>query len=1248
MRLVWWLSLMLFSPWGLAAIGITPSNFPDGLQSPYSGTAASKGVIYFDYNAQLLNNPDTVLAAKTVNRNNGSTLNTCSSAHCTASGNPAPVQDAGTFPSTGGYTATVDVGYQVSTSLAGNGTNQYKSITLGYQAQLTINSAGETFYIDQLTLDSSSILRLAPGDYWVRRLTSNFQSQIQVQGNGLVRLFVKDDWTLASSALMNSPAINSAGTPGNLYVFSYGSVTLSNQSTLSGYVYSANSQGSNDAITLQSPSYVFGALSGENISLGTDARVNFRPPVIPLTCLNDDFNRSSGLGSDWVVRGSNFTPTISGNRLRLTSASTNVAAMANLQRLLPAAGNLIQVQFRLYAYGGNGADGMAVVFSDASTTPQPGAFGGPLGYGTKGGANVGFAGGWLGVGLDEYGNFSNEGGPGSIGQRPDAVAVRGSGSGTTGYRYIAGTGIPRLDPGIDISGTTAGPGHLYRITLDGRTSGQVLLTVERDSGSGLQPLPNLSGINVRAATDQIAEPANFFLSLTGSTGSSTNIHELDDLQLCALQINPVGQQVDHYELSHAGTALTCNPLPVTVKACLDSAVPCATAYPASSPALAASLSPAGWSGLTFSNGVANAQLAVRTAGTVRMSVDSSTPPLKAFGQTWCKSGTAAWGTGSACDVAFADSGFNFIFDPSSSAANTPVSLLAAKQVSGTLQAVKKDALSPSCVPAFVGDRDISFSMGYVNPALGETSGISNQPVLLNGASVVHTAATSLKLQFDSTGSTPLTLRYDDAGQVSLSASYTGSATNSDAGLSMVSSTTLKSRPYGLCLQTASTCTAAGVGTACPPFPGGIRAGDNFALQAKAVAWKADGEARTAAVLCSAHNLTPKFRLTGIGLAQTLVEPVSGVAGAISPNNYSHALGDQSTANVALSEVGVFRLSAQPVAGSYLETESVDGGTSGLVGRFIPAYLTVAGSAKLKPSCGPASSSPFSYQGQPMLFDIAPQLTVSGNNRQGGITSNYDIDPFWRLPTPSRTDVAADPDDDYSSVTGKASLDAAGRLLRNGAMTTTTTGANNKDGSRTYSWTGESLTYAPALSPIADDSPFQAAISLGFSAGTLTDSDTACYDSSGCKAYSLVFGGSEVRLGRLRIGNAHGSELQGLTLPVALESWQSTGGGTFQLEGLDTCTTAAALGAVGLDAYTGNLAAGETAATSNAPSAGMGSLLLSAPGSGNDGSVQASYPAMPSWLYFTWDGSTRSAARGLASFGIYKGAAPLIYRRELYR
>lgn len=157
-----------------------------------------------------------------------------------------------------------------------------------------------------------------------------------------------------------------------------------------------------------------------------------------LTCFSDDFSQGN-LTDDWVVARSsgNFTPAIVNGRLRQTENRSNQSTSATYERLFQAADNLVTIEFDHFAHGGSGADGIALVLSDASITPQPGAFGGPLGYGYKPGIN-GFAGGWLGVGIDEFGNFSGEGGSRNVGQRRQSVAVRGSGSGTSGYRYLKG------------------------------------------------------------------------------------------------------------------------------------------------------------------------------------------------------------------------------------------------------------------------------------------------------------------------------------------------------------------------------------------------------------------------------------------------------------------------------------------------------------------------------------------------------------------------------------------------------------------------------------------------------------------------------------------------------------------------------------------------------------------------------------------------------------------------------------------
>ena len=105
----------------------------------------------------------------------------------------------------------------------------------------------------------------------------------------------------------------------------------------------------------------------------------------------------------------------------------------------------LQVRFWTQTYGGNGhggfgttasdgADGIAFVLSDASAPESLGASGGALAYacGHDYYANPadGMAGGYMGIGIDEYGSFSNPGivasdGPGRI---PGSITVRGPGS----------------------------------------------------------------------------------------------------------------------------------------------------------------------------------------------------------------------------------------------------------------------------------------------------------------------------------------------------------------------------------------------------------------------------------------------------------------------------------------------------------------------------------------------------------------------------------------------------------------------------------------------------------------------------------------------------------------------------------------------------------------------------------------------------------------------------------------------------
>ncbi len=182
-------------------------------------------------------------------------------------------------------------------------------------------------------------------------------------------------------------------------------MVLDNGTTFYGYLYSDNK------LTMNNYAAVYGRVTARYLSM--DAQSSINEAVLPpmLTCFADGFDSAQINPDSWVAQRNNSTlPSVQNGRLRLTQNITDQATSATFQRLF-GAGNLVTVEFDQYAYktsGTSGADGMAVVLGchpDAAT----GGLWWPAGLRLQAGSS-GFAGGWLGVGLDEYGNYANEGG----------------------------------------------------------------------------------------------------------------------------------------------------------------------------------------------------------------------------------------------------------------------------------------------------------------------------------------------------------------------------------------------------------------------------------------------------------------------------------------------------------------------------------------------------------------------------------------------------------------------------------------------------------------------------------------------------------------------------------------------------------------------------------------------------------------------------------------------------------------------
>ena len=130
----------------------------------------------------------------------------------------------------------------------------------------------------------------------------------------------------------------------------------------------------------------------------------------------------------------------------------------------------IDATFNTYQYGGNGADGIAFVLAavnpaDPLSPANIGQSGGALAYSANATSNlVGLADGYMGIGFDTYGNFSNTVYEGtgctnpaylsSGGQVHGQVVIRGPGNGVVGYCAINSTATKTTSPPLPLRATT--------------------------------------------------------------------------------------------------------------------------------------------------------------------------------------------------------------------------------------------------------------------------------------------------------------------------------------------------------------------------------------------------------------------------------------------------------------------------------------------------------------------------------------------------------------------------------------------------------------------------------------------------------------------------------------------------------------------------------------------------------------------------------------------------------------------------
>ena len=220
--------------------------------------------------------------------------------------------------------------------------------------------------------------------------------------------------------------------------------------------------------------------------------------------------------------------------LRLTDNENNVAGFLLSNGALPLTAGL-DISFDYYAYRGSGADGLSFFLVNGATTlTAPGANGGSLGYAQRN-STPGVANGFLGVGLDEFGNYTNDTENRGNGcathppavQHPNFVGLRGPGNGTTGYCLLA-------------SGPAPGPLAVPAATSRNAAGVQQAIEIRVDPPANANPMVTVfvNGTQVLQAAEPANPPATFKFGFAASTGGATDIHEIRNVLINTLQTLP--------------------------------------------------------------------------------------------------------------------------------------------------------------------------------------------------------------------------------------------------------------------------------------------------------------------------------------------------------------------------------------------------------------------------------------------------------------------------------------------------------------------------------------------------------------------------------------------------------------------------------------------------------------------------------------------------------------------------------------
>lgn len=206
----------------------------------------------------------------------------------------------------------------------------------------------------------------------------------------------------------------------------------------------------------------------------------------------------------------------------------------------------LELKFDYFSFDGSGADGISFFLIDGEASPQrSGGFGGSLGYAPRTDQEIpGIAGGYIGIGIDEFGNFatnsSAEGREGGNTRRiPDVIAVRGREA--DNYQFLTATDNLQETRNLSIDAPEASSRDDARRTVQILLTQDGILSVAFDLNQDDIIDPNeilISDLDVREENGG-EFPSTFKFGFAASTGRQTNIHEIQNVEIRTLEEPPV-------------------------------------------------------------------------------------------------------------------------------------------------------------------------------------------------------------------------------------------------------------------------------------------------------------------------------------------------------------------------------------------------------------------------------------------------------------------------------------------------------------------------------------------------------------------------------------------------------------------------------------------------------------------------------------------------------------------------------------